>query len=111
MVAMAIDAAKELLRDGINARVLNMHSVKPLDHDAVLAAAQETAGIVCAEEHRISGGLGDAIAQLLAVRHPAPMRFVGMSDEFAIVGPTDRVRERYGMSATNIGVQCRELLR
>jgi transketolase len=110
LVALAMDAANALAKEGIEARVLNMHTIKPLDRDAVLSAAAQTKGIVCAEEHRVTGGLGDAVAQLLVTNHPSPMRFVGMPDEFAIVGPTDQVRERYGMSAENIQIQCRALL-
>ncbi len=110
MVSMALEAADGLAAEGIGARVLNMHTIKPLDDAAILAAAAETRGIVTAEEHRLTGGLGGAVAELLAREHPAPMRMVGMPDAFAIVGPTDRVRARYGMSAANIAAACRALL-
>jgi transketolase len=111
LVTQALKAADDLLLEGIKVRVLNMHTVKPLDESAVLAAAQDTAGIVTAEEHHVTGGLGGAVAELLAREQPTPMRFVGMPDEFAVVGPTDKVRERYGMSAENIVAQCRTLVR
>ena len=110
LVAPALEAAATLANDGIGVRVLNMHTIKPLDRDAVLAAARETMGIVTAEEHHLTGGLGGAIAELLAEEHPCRMRLVGMPDEFAIVGPTGKVRERYGMSAANIADKCRSLL-
>ena len=90
---------RTLVKQGVGARVLNMSTIKPLDEDAILAAAEETRGIVTAEEHHLTGGLGGAVAEFLAVNRPTPMRMVGMPDEFAVVGPTDRIRARYGMSA------------
>jgi transketolase len=110
MVAEALVAADELANEGIGVRVLNMHTIKPLDRDAVLTAAAETRGIVAAEEHHLTGGLGGAIAELVAEEHPIRMRFVGMPDTFAVVGPTRKVREKYGMSAANIAIKCRELM-
>jgi len=110
MVVLALEAAKSLEADGISVRVLNMHTIKPLDRDAILSAATETRGIVTAEEHHLTGGLGGAVAELLAVEHPTRMRLIGMPDEFAVVGPTPKVRERYGMSAANIASACRELM-
>jgi transketolase len=91
-------------------RVLNMHTIKPLDRDAILAAAAETRGIVTAEEHHLTGGLGGAVAELLAVEHPKRMRMVGMPDVFAMVGPTVPLRAKYGMSAEAIVAACRALL-
>jgi len=110
MVAPALEAAAELANQGIQARVLNMHTIKPLDRDAILTAAAETRGIVTAEEHHLTGGLGGAVAELLAENHPTRMRLIGMPDEFAIVGPTGQVRERYGMSAAHIRDACRDLV-
>ena len=111
LVAPAVDAAKELAGRGVGARVLNMSTIKPLDEAAILAAAEETRGIVTAEEHHLTGGLGGAVAELLAVRRPTPMRMVGMPDEFAVVGPTDRIRARYGMNAQHIVEACLDLLK
>jgi transketolase len=111
LVAPAVNAARALEADGIQARVLNMHTIKPLDRDAILRAAAETRGIVSAEEHHLSGGLGGAIAELLAVEHPTRMRMVGMPDEFAEVGPTGALRAQYGMSADAISAACRALLK
>ncbi|UCD69673.1 MAG: transketolase family protein [Betaproteobacteria bacterium] len=110
LVEPAIQASDKLKAENIDVRVLNMHTIKPLDHDAILRAAAETSGLVTAEEHRYTGGLGGAVAELLAVRHPMPMRMVAMPDEFAVVGPTERLREKYGMSADAIVAACRELL-
>ena len=96
--------------DGIGARVLNMHTIKPLDRDAILKAATETRGIVTAEEHHLTGGLGGAVAELLALERPTRMRMVGMPDEFAVVGPTVPLRAKYGMSAEAIEAASRDLL-
>jgi transketolase len=106
LVAPALRAAEQAAAQGVSVRVLNMHTIKPLDREAVLAAAAETRGIVTAEEHHLAGGLGGAVAELLAVEQPTRMRMIGMPDEFACVGPTDKVRERYGMSASHILEAC-----
>ncbi len=110
LVAPALTAAETLGGEGVSVRVVNMATIKPLDCEAVLAAASETRGIVTAEEHHLTGGLGGAVAELLATTRPTAMRFVGMPDEFAVVGPTDKVREKYGMSAEGIVEACRDLL-
>ena len=110
LVPQAVDAAAALAEQGVGARVLNMSTIKPLDEHAILAAAEETRGIVTAEEHHLTGGLGGAVAEFLAVTRPTPMRMVGMPDEFACVGPTGRVRARYGMSARHIVDACLDLL-
>lgn len=110
LVAMALQAADALAAEGLGVRVLDMHTVKPLDHEAVLAAAAETRGIVTAEEHHLTGGLGGAVAELLALEQPTRMRMVGMPDEYATIGPTPRLRARYGMSAEGIAAACRALL-
>ncbi|MDP6709565.1 MAG: transketolase C-terminal domain-containing protein [Alphaproteobacteria bacterium] len=110
LVAPALEAADALSAEGVGVRVLNMHTIKPLDEDAVLAAAAETGRVVTAEEHHLTGGLGGAVAELLAVRQPTRMRMIGMPDEFAVVGPTGAVRERYGMGSRHILDACRDLL-
>jgi len=111
MVEMAVRASQTLEGEGIGVRVLNMHTVKPLDREAILQAAAETRGIVTAEEHHLTGGLGGAVAELLAVEHPTRMRLVGMPDTFAVVGPTVPLRAKYGMSPEAIALACRSLLR
>ena len=110
LVEMAVRASDALKREGIGVRVLNMHTIKPLDRNAILAAAVETGAIVTAEEHHLVGGLGGAVAELLAVEHPTRMRMVGMPDAFATVGPTNAVRAKYGMSAEGIVEACRAVL-
>jgi transketolase len=110
LVEMAVRASDALRAEGIQARVLNMHTIKPFDRDAVLAAAAETRAIVTAEEHHLAGGLGGAVAELLALEHPTRMRMVGMPDEFASIGPTGKLRAKYGMSAEGIAHACKDVL-
>jgi transketolase len=110
MVELAIRASDELKKTGVAARVINLHTIKPLDRDTILKAAAETRRIVTAEEHHLTGGLGGTIAELLALEQPTRMRMVGMPDMFACIGPTTKVREKYGMSTQGIVAACRELL-
>jgi len=109
LVDMAVKAADTLKGEGIGVRVLNMSTVKPLDTDAILKAASETRGIVTAEEHHLTGGLGGAVAEFLSQTQPTRMKLVGMPDEFAVVGPTPPLRAKYGMSPEAIAAACREL--
>ena len=111
LVDMALRASDALRAEGIHARVLNVHTIKPFDREAVLAAAAETGAVVTAEEHHLVGGLGGAVADLLAQEHPTRMRMVGMPDVFASIGPTTPLRAKYGMSAEGVAQACREVLR
>ncbi|MBI1395631.1 MAG: transketolase family protein [Betaproteobacteria bacterium] len=110
LVAMAVQASDALRKSGIDARVINMHTIKPLDEDAILEAAADTGRIVTAEEHRLTGGLGGAVAELLSTRLPTRMHMIGMPDEFGIVGPTPEVRARYGLSTEAIVHACESVL-
>lgn len=110
MVHLAVQAADALKAEGVSARVLNMSTIKPLDTDALLKAAEETRGIVTAEEHHVTGGLGGAVAEFLAENRPTRMRIIGLGDTFAAVGPTVPLRAKYGMSAENIAAKAKELL-
>jgi transketolase len=105
----ALVAAEQLAATGISARVLAMPTVKPLDTDAVIAAARETAGIVTAEESTRAGGLGGAVAETLALHHPARMRILGFP-EFAPTGSAGFLLDRYGMSPEGIAEAARSLL-
>lgn len=80
-VRIALDAQAELAEAGVSARVLNMHTIKPLDEEAIVCAAQETGGIITVEEHSIHGGLGAAVAEVVVQQHPVPMRILGIPDE------------------------------
>lgn len=102
LVAPALDAAEQLAANGKQARVLDMHTIKPLDEAAVLAAAKETGRIVVAEEHLLHGGLGSAVAMSVARQHPVPMRFVGINDTFAESGSPEQLIEKYGLTAASI---------
>ncbi|MCX6046773.1 MAG: transketolase family protein [Chloroflexi bacterium] len=102
MVAMALEAAHTLSQNGIEARVLDMHTIKPLDNEAVERAARETGAIVTAEEHLITGGLGDAVARLVAMRQPVPIQFVGVNDTYAESGEAQALLKKYGLTASNI---------
>ena len=102
MVARCLEAAKLLASAGIDARVLEMHTVKPLDAEAVLQAARETGALVTAEEHSIVGGLGGAVAELVAGENPAPVQRVGIADRFAETGPYDLLLDRYGMAVADV---------
>jgi transketolase len=82
--------------------VLDMHTIKPLDHAAVLSAAKETGRIVVAEEHLLHGGLGSAVAMSTAMQHPVPMRFVGINDTYAESGKPEELLAKYGLTAADI---------
>jgi transketolase len=110
MVAAALGAAEELADRGIQARVLDMHTVKPLDDATVLAAAKETGRIVVAEEHLLHGGLGSVVAMSAARQHPVPMRFVGIKDTFAESGKPDELLVKYGLTAADIVREATDLL-
>ncbi|HEU4565633.1 MAG TPA: transketolase C-terminal domain-containing protein [Gemmatimonadaceae bacterium] len=99
LVAQALVAADRLADRGIEARVLDMHTVKPLDHDALESAARETGAIVVAEEHMHHGGLGSAVAMSLAARVPAPVEYVDLDDRYAESGKPEDLMKKYGMTA------------
>jgi transketolase len=109
MVSMALDAAEQLAQKNVQARVLDMHTVKPLDDAAVLGAARETGKIVVAEEHLLHGGLGSAVAMSVARQHPVPMRFIGVNDTFAESGTPEGLLAKYGLTADNIAKAALEL--
>ncbi len=110
MVSRALDAADSLGALGIHARVLNMSSMKPMDADAVLDAARTTRGIVTAEEALAAGGLGGAVAELLAVNHPAPMRILGVPGVFAPTGSAEFLLQHFGLTAQGIHNAALDLL-
>ena len=110
MVCRALDAAQALEVRGVSARVLNMSTLKPLDHEAILDAARTTRGIVTAEEALAAGGLGGAIAEVLAQQHPTPMRILGVPDVFAPTGKAEFLLEHFGLTAAGIERAALELL-
>ena len=102
MVAESLRAADALAKRGITARVINMHTIKPMDEEAVLKAAEETGCIVTAEEHNILGGLGEAVAGYLSENRPSPVVRVGIPDIFCGIGPEDELRKKLGLTAEAI---------
>ena len=108
MVAAALDAAAVLAEDGIEARVLDLHTVRPLDVEAIAAAARDTRAVVVAEEHLLHGGVGSNVARIVAERHPVPMRFVGLADVYVESGDPDELLEKYGLTADDIAAAARE---
>jgi transketolase len=98
----ALLAAHQLLGEGIKAMVINVHTVKPLDEDTIVSAAKKTGAIVSIEEHQIAGGLGSAIAEVLARKQPTPQEFVGVHDAFGQSGKADELIEHYGMGIGSI---------
>jgi transketolase len=102
MVAKALEAADILARQGIDCRVINMHTLKPLDEAAVVKAASETGAIVVAEEHLAQGGLGSRVAQAVVREKPVPMEFVNLGDRYAVSGKAEELLQRYGLTARDV---------
>ncbi len=102
MVWKAIEAGHVLAEKGIDAEVINIHTIKPLDRDAILASAKKTGCVVSAEEHQMNGGLGDSIAQLLSRELPTPMEYVAVNDSFGESGTPDQLLEKYGLTTAAI---------
>ena len=107
LVAESIRAAETLEAEGISARVIDMHTIKPLDRDAIARAAEETGAIVVAEEHLVDAGLGVRVAQAVAATHPAVMEFVGIQNTYAESGPPDELLDKYGLRASNVAAAAR----
>ncbi len=102
MVAKALEAADVVARQGIDCRVINMHTLKPLDEAEIVKAASETGAIVVVEEHLAQGGLGSRVAQTVAKENPVPMEFVNLGDRYAVSGKADELLQRYGLTARDI---------
>jgi transketolase len=102
MVAEALAAAEILTKKEIDARVINVHTIKPLDEEVVMKAAKETRAIVTAEEHSTLGGLGGAIAEILVERFPVPVVRVGVKDKFGESGSAEELIKKYGLTAMDI---------
>jgi transketolase len=108
MVATALDAAAVLAKEGIEARVLDMHTIRPMDVEAIAAAARETGAIVTAEEHLLQGGMGSNIARVVAANHPVPMRFVGLADVYTDSADPQDLLVKYHLTADDIVQAARE---
>ena len=110
MVNEAVEAAKVLAEEGINARVINMCTIKPLDEALVLAAAKECGKIITCEEHSVIGGLGEAVCSYLSEVCPTPVRRIGVNDEFGHSGPANALLKEFGLCAENIVKVTKEFL-
>ena len=111
MVGMALDAAANLREDGIQARVMDLHTIRPLDKGAISAAARETGAVVTAEEHLLQGGMGSNVARIVAETEPVPMRFVGLADVYTeSADPTDLLK-KYHLTAEDILQAAHEVYR
>jgi transketolase len=111
MLIKALEAADRLAAKGILARVVNIHTIKPIDADLLTACARETGAIVTAEEHSVIGGLGSAVAEVLARRHPVPLECVGIEDTFTESGDYEPLLARYGLTAANVVAGAERVLR
>ncbi|MFC2107726.1 transketolase family protein [Bacteroidota bacterium] len=110
LVWKAMLAADKLAEKGIDAEVINIHTIKPLDDEAILKSVAKTGCVVSAEEHEINGGLGDSIAQLLCRKLPAPMEMIAVMDEFGESGKPHELLEKYGLETKNIIEACEIVL-
>jgi len=111
MVWEALLAAQILEEENINVRVINIHTIKPIDKDIIIKAAKETGAIVTAEEHQIMGGFGSAVAEVLAEKFPVPISFVGINDSFGESGQPAELMEKYGLTAAHIVKAAKSLLK
>lgn len=111
MVYMALMVAKKLEEDKISVRVINSHTIKPLDTKTILNAAEETGAIVTVEEHQIAGGLGSAVAEVVSDSFPVPIKRIGIEDSFGESGSTKELMEKFGLTEENIKKAVLEVLR
>ena len=102
LVWEALEAANILETDGISSDVINIHTIKPLDTDAILNSVKHTGCVVTAEEHMLNGGLGDSIAQFLSINNPVPIEMIGVDDKFGESGPPMKLMEKYGLTSKDI---------
>jgi len=107
----AIEAAKKLEKEGISCDLINIHTIKPLDEDAIVASAQKTGAVVTAEEHNILGGLGDAVAHVLASKAPTPQEYIGTQDTFGESGTPADLLNKYGMSVDDVVEAVKRVLK
>ena len=111
MVAEAVKAREILLAEGIDAAIVNIHTIKPIDCDIIIKASQKTGAIVTAEEHNIIGGLGSAVAEVLSENMPCPMKRVGIKDAFGCSGKAEELMKIYGITAEDIAENVRAVIK
>ena len=110
-VSESLEAAEKLQADGISAEVINMHTIKPLDEDAVVKAAEKTGKIVTVEEHSVIGGLGSAVCDVVAQKAPAKVMKIGINDVFGESGPAVQLIKKYGLDSESIYEKVKEFLK
>ena len=110
MVGEALEAAEQLAAEGIDAEVINMHTIKPIDADLIVKSATKTGHVVTVEEHSVIGGLGSAVADVLCERCPTPLKKIGVNDTFGESGPGAELLHKYGLDAANIVATTKEFL-
>lgn len=110
MVSESLAAAEKLAKEGIDAAVINIHTIKPIDADAVIKAASETGALVTAENHNVIGGLGSAVAEVLAEQRPTPLERVGVKDHFGQVGKAPYLMGVFGITAADIAKAARKAI-
>lgn len=111
MVSESLKAAEALAGEGINAKVINMHTIKPIDEEIIIKSARETKALVTVEEHQVNGGLGSAVAEVLAKHQPAPMEMVAMQDKFGESGTPAELLAKYQLNQTGIANAVRKVLK
>ncbi len=111
MVQEGLKAAESLEKEGIDLMVVNVHTVKPLDTEAILEATKKTGCVLTAEEHQAAGGMGSAIAEFLIRNYPVPMKIIGVEDSFGESGKPEELMEKYGLTAERIYKEARNLLK
>ena len=109
-VSSALEAAKFLAEDGIEARVINIHTIKPIDEELIIAAAKETGKIVTVEEHSVIGGLGGAVCEVLGEKAPVPVKRIGIKDVFGESGPAGKLIEKYGLDGKGVYKSVKDFL-
>ncbi len=110
-VSSALDAAELLKAEGIDAKVINIHTIKPLDKELIVAAAKETGKIVTVEEHSVIGGLGGAVSEALSETYPVPVKRIGVNDQFGYSGPATTLVEKFGLDGKGIAASVKEFLK
>lgn len=110
MTEKAIEAGEQLKAQGISARVVNIHTIKPIDKDIIVKAAKETGAIVTCEEHTVMGGFGSAVAEVLVENYPVPVKMVGVQDKFGKSGKPDELIKMYGLTAEDIVKKAKEAI-
>src|SRR3989344_3183437 len=110
LVYNALVAAKELADEGVSTLVINNHTIKPMDRETIVNAAQKTVAVVTVEEHQVSGGMGSAVAEILSQEFPVPMEFIGVHDQFGQSGSPSELLEHYGMGVSHIVTAVKKVI-